>query len=41
MRGQSTHPDFLAQYNDIDIALDPFSFAGMATTYEALWMACR
>ena len=36
LRGQSAHPDLLAQYNDIDIALDPLPFAGMTTTCEAL-----
>ena len=28
LRGQSAHPDLLAQYNDIDIALDSLPFAG-------------
>jgi protein O-GlcNAc transferase len=34
----SPHPEYIARYNDIDIALDPFPFSGGATTIEALWM---
>jgi protein O-GlcNAc transferase len=38
MRGQSVHIELLAQYADVDIALDPFPFSGGQTSCEALWM---
>jgi predicted O-linked N-acetylglucosamine transferase (SPINDLY family) len=38
LRGHSPHPEMLAQYADMDVALDPLSFSGGMTTCEALWM---
>ncbi|QKQ26452.1 tetratricopeptide repeat protein [Candidatus Reidiella endopervernicosa] len=41
LRGRSSHEEMLAEYSDIDIALDPFPFTGGMSSCEALWMGPR
>ncbi len=38
LRGATPHPQMLAEYREVDVALDPFPFCGGLTSAEALWM---
>ncbi|MDA1178843.1 MAG: hypothetical protein O2931_08615 [Planctomycetota bacterium] len=37
LRGGATHFDYLKNYNDIDISLDPWPYNGGTTTTESIW----
>jgi predicted O-linked N-acetylglucosamine transferase (SPINDLY family) len=38
LEGASSRAGYLAAYNRVDIALDPFPFTGVTTSVEGLWM---
>ena len=37
-RGWSSFADYLAEFREVDVVLDPFPFSGGVTTCNALWM---
>jgi predicted O-linked N-acetylglucosamine transferase (SPINDLY family) len=37
-QGWSSFADYLAEFREVDVALDPFPFSGGVTTCNALWM---
>jgi predicted O-linked N-acetylglucosamine transferase (SPINDLY family) len=38
LRPFGAHADYLATYQEVDLALDPFPFSGSTVTCESLWM---